>query len=806
MLSGKTTLALEILSYLLEEAARDEDAGIPVLFALGNWPGEQKPLEEWLQDEMKLQGGWGSSWVKAREIIPILDGLDEVTAERRPACLKAISLFRDHYEAQSIVVTCRLDDYRRLIQDAPKLAFGAAYVTQRLSVSQVCDYLEKAGPSWESVKTAIRSGDSPTLAGVFSTPLLLAVATVAYAGRDASDLLTSEVTLDRLWSEYVRVMRTRRLDPRHRDPYDPRHPDAEHPDMDVLRAQHEPPSEGDVRRWLGWLVLSTAAMGRLDVWLHLLAPPPARRSAQRSQRIAFALAIGLIFAMAAWLTWVLSRELALWLTHGLAAERGLRRVYYGRTFGLSGGLAVGRQALIVGLGAGWGAFVLTKSPRRLEPVSRPEISQVERRVLLFAGLWFGLVVGLPFGLIAGLGIGLAFGPGYGLTDGLVIGLAVGLVMPAILFLGLFNAEVGLSDRGVRDPGDKLRISKKTGAFVALMAGSVFGLISALVLEPPFGLAVALGGALLGGVLIGLSFGLYGGLGAAMWHWILVRRSARQNLLPHDLPQFLDWCVLHGYMQREGGAYTWLHPTLADYLGREAARTLVTIADPWTTVNLAVFLAMRGQSGAASDAYGRIAATGPLTDVAPSTLFVLGSLFHQYGHPEEARRALERVIDSADPELAPKAAYKLGVLLEEEGEIDPAKAAFEMAIRSSDPAWMLASALNLGGLLAGQGQIEPAKAAFQRVIDSGDPEVAPKAAYELGVLLEEQGEIDPAKAAFEMAIRSSDPAWMLASALNLGGLLAGQGQIEPAPRPRSSGSSTPATRRWRRRRRPSWASC
>jgi hypothetical protein len=79
--------------------------------------------------------------------------------------------------------------------------------------------------------------------------------------------------------------------------------------------------------------------------------------------------------MAAWLTWVLSRELALGLTHGLAAERGLKHVY-GRTFGLSAGLAVGRQALIVGLGAGWGAFVLTKSPRRLEPVSRPEISRV----------------------------------------------------------------------------------------------------------------------------------------------------------------------------------------------------------------------------------------------------------------------------------------------------------------------------------------------------------------------------------------------------------------------------------------------
>ena len=384
--------------------------------------------------------------------------------------------------------------------------------------------------------------------------------------------------------------------------------------------------------------------------------------------------------MAAWLTWVLSRELALWLTHGLAAERALRRVY-GRTFGLSGGLAVGRQALIVGLGASWGAFVLTKSPRRLEPVSRPEISQVERRILLFAGLQFGLVVGLPFGLIAGLGIGWAFGPRYGLTDGLIIGLAVGLVMTSILFLGPFNAEVGLSDRVVRDPGDTLRISKKTGGIVALMAGLASALIFALVLEPPFGLAVALGGALFGGVLVGLGSGLYGGFGAVMWQWILVRRSTWQKLLPGDLPEFLETSAEHGYLQREGGAYRWFHPTLANYLGRNTALNLITNADPWTTVNLAVFLAMRaGQSGAASDAYWRIADTGPLTDVAPSTLFVLGSLFHQYGHPKEARDALQRVIDSGDPELAPKTAYKLGILLEEQGEIESAEAAGSIASR------------------------------------------------------------------------------------------------------------------------------
>ena len=57
-------------------------------------------------------------------------------------------------------------------------------------------------------------------------------------------------------------------------------------------------------------------------------------------------------------------------------------------------------------------------------------------------------------------------------------------MTSILFLGPFNAEVGLSDRVVRDPGDTLRISKKTGGIVALMAGLASALIFALVLDRP----------------------------------------------------------------------------------------------------------------------------------------------------------------------------------------------------------------------------------------------------------------------------------------------------------------------------------
>ena len=96
--SGKTTLLLELARDLLDRATQDPTHPIPVVFPLSTWAESRHPLEEWLVDELNLRYDVprkiGQEWVKNDQILPLLDGLDEVKSEHRTACVEAINAFR----------------------------------------------------------------------------------------------------------------------------------------------------------------------------------------------------------------------------------------------------------------------------------------------------------------------------------------------------------------------------------------------------------------------------------------------------------------------------------------------------------------------------------------------------------------------------------------------------------------------------------------------------------------------------------------------------------------------------------------
>src|SRR5262249_22783010 len=87
--SGKTTLLLELARDLLDPAAQDPAPPIPVVFPPSTWAQSPKPLVEWLVDELNLRYDVprkiAQTWVASDEILPLLDGLDEVKAEHRDA-------------------------------------------------------------------------------------------------------------------------------------------------------------------------------------------------------------------------------------------------------------------------------------------------------------------------------------------------------------------------------------------------------------------------------------------------------------------------------------------------------------------------------------------------------------------------------------------------------------------------------------------------------------------------------------------------------------------------------------------------
>jgi hypothetical protein len=116
--TGKTTLLLELLRDLLDRAEQDDSRPVPVVFNLSSWAGKRWPLARLLIEELKLREyaskGVAQQWVNTEQILPLLDGLDEVAAEHRKACVEAINDFRRDCPSLPVAVSSRIADYETL--------------------------------------------------------------------------------------------------------------------------------------------------------------------------------------------------------------------------------------------------------------------------------------------------------------------------------------------------------------------------------------------------------------------------------------------------------------------------------------------------------------------------------------------------------------------------------------------------------------------------------------------------------------------------------------------------------------------
>jgi hypothetical protein len=92
--SGKTTLLLQLARTLLDRAEADERQPLPVVFNLSSWAQKQETLAVWLVEELRkkyqVPRQVAQDWIEANQILPLLDGLDEVATEARLACVQAI--------------------------------------------------------------------------------------------------------------------------------------------------------------------------------------------------------------------------------------------------------------------------------------------------------------------------------------------------------------------------------------------------------------------------------------------------------------------------------------------------------------------------------------------------------------------------------------------------------------------------------------------------------------------------------------------------------------------------------------------
>jgi hypothetical protein len=534
---GKSTLLYDLAQALLSRAEQNEQDRFPVILNLSSWATKRLPLETWLLGELQRRYGIPRSLGRQLKLLLLLDGLDEVAATARDACIKAINTY--HSERLVPLVVCsRRGEYEALPE---QLTLQSAVVVQPLFPEQVKDYLATAGEALAAVRTVIEA--DPVLEELLTTPLMVSVIVLAYRGRGVEDLPrlgTAEQQQQQIFADYVeRVLNQR-----------------------AKKGDYTPQQ---TRQWLTWLAQRLQQFSLTEFYLEWLQPTwLATKQVQDYYPGLVGVLVGVLIGLVSGLIYGLVSGLIYGLVSGLVvgllSESGKQEIRFveawswrgfwrGLVFGLSGELGlvmvfglgfvvvfillrslvlvpysellpwlvVGLlNGLVVGLGRRGSDMQITNELRR-----RPNqgISRSGRDVLLF-----GLVGGLLFGLVGWLVVVLLFGLVVGLLAGLLSWLVVRLFNRLIFRLGRRGSGMQITNELRRRPNQGISRSGRNallfglvgglgGPVVGLLVGGpvvalLFGLFSGPLGGPVVGLLV---GGLLFWLVVGLVVGLVGGL-------------------------------------------------------------------------------------------------------------------------------------------------------------------------------------------------------------------------------------------------------------------------------------------------------
>ncbi|MEU4678887.1 hypothetical protein [Micromonospora sp. NPDC023737] len=484
--TGKTSLAVLLLRQLLTDRRPGEP--VPVLFSLSTWDPRVEPFHLWLSSKvaqdyplLRLPAYGGSAavgLVRSRRILPVLDGMDEVSEEARPQILAELNA--QMTDADQVIVTCRTDEYRAAVETRADVLSRAMVISpSQLAAAYVRKYLHdclspaKAGTeAWRTLMNHLYLHPTGPLATALSTPLNLWLFRAVYvsAGQDPA-LLTDPVSFPtpqsithHLIDNLVEATFATRRPAQTKD---------EHAD-DLFRPR---------RSW-DWQ--------KAQEWLRYLAVQLSRRSV---------------------------RDLSWWWLQ-YAIFRRQRRVVSGLFGGVLGGLTVGLAStpafgldvgLVVGLTAGTSSGFtagLAVRPSVEDPsyASLPWFRRAQRIVPLFAlCMSVGLGAGIAAGTLVGLTARVAFALALGLTIALLaagtVGLIAGLRMEAPAY-----ANLRLRGR-VRALVRYMLIGTTVGTVAGLLLGVTIGLAFSIGIGFTAAMKVGITGALAVGVSFGIAFGL-----------------------------------------------------------------------------------------------------------------------------------------------------------------------------------------------------------------------------------------------------------------------------------------------------------
>jgi len=573
--SGKTTTLLQLARDLIAEVDEAFTQPIPVILNLSTWTNKQQPLDEWLIEELKspkyrVPKKDGRKWLTDRRILPLLDGLDEVRAENRAACVEKINQLVEDYGLHGLVVCCRVNDYTDL---DVRLAFYRAIYLQPLTPEQIDEYMNKAGDKLANLRATLET--DVALREMAQSPLILNIMSLAYQDTSSESLIdpllnTQEARTKHLFDTYITRMFNRKTGEQKYDNEQTKQLlswlawNMQQHNQEVFLMENLQPSWLQTHRWRLIYTLvsrfSVVLIFWLIYWLII------RLIYGLSVGLIGELIVGLLGGMIVIITDILRLEWLDKLRDQKVVPHFWWSVIYTASIVLLGGLLIG---LIFWLSVepldglnDWlyniATFVAVFWIWGIRKSLMNDVQTVEAlRWNWGKALKGGLIVWLLFGLIGGLTGVLNFEVTFlgGLLGGLLIGVFFGLIG------GVFSGLIPEIVETKTTPNQGIGLSAKNAIYgtliVGLIAGLVFGLIGLLT-----------GGLSRGNMSLGLIIGLvgvlwYGGLGIIQ-HYVLRLIIIIQGHTPRDYARFLDYAVDRIFLQKVGGGYRFIHRMLLEH--------------------------------------------------------------------------------------------------------------------------------------------------------------------------------------------------------------------------------------------------
>ncbi|GAA1740851.1 trypsin-like peptidase domain-containing protein [Luedemannella helvata] len=190
--AGKSVLLTGLILGLLGRLSADDP--VPVRFQLVGWD-PSADLGDWLVSELGSRYGIAAAAARGllfdRAVLPVLDGLDEISAEREDldAAVRAVNAFVADHGQTGYVVTCRSSVYSDLGRDIEP---ASEITILPLTAEEIVRYVDDAiggrtvnRMAWQMVLDAVQAGHSDVI-DALSTPWQLTLAVTYF--RDNNDM------------------------------------------------------------------------------------------------------------------------------------------------------------------------------------------------------------------------------------------------------------------------------------------------------------------------------------------------------------------------------------------------------------------------------------------------------------------------------------------------------------------------------------------------------------------------------------------------------------------------------------------